>query len=147
MKIKSWALSLILPLLSIVASIVMIFSSMAIFFNIALGFLGGGLVPLLIITKKKVDISQFLASKIILSITLIVGITLSWYFLYDWYFDAFYRVFILPIAALVAELFFTATRKANSEQKICLFLSSLIHAYIGGLLDFILIFFPLLNFF
>ncbi len=52
MKIKSWALSLILPLLSIVASIVMIFSSMAIFFNIALGFLGGGLVPLLIIIKK-----------------------------------------------------------------------------------------------
>lgn len=143
MKIKSWFLSLMLPVLSIVASIVFLFFGCAILFNIAFGFLTGGLVPLLIVAKKKVDISQFFVGKIILSGVWVIVIILSWYFLYDWYFEDIYRVFILPIVALILEIVFAMTRKADSEQKICLFLSSLIHVYVGGLVDFLIIFSPL----
>lgn len=139
LKIKSWVLSLMLPLLSIVSSIVLSIIGVSIF-TIAFGFLGGGLVPLLIITLKQVDISRFFVGKIILSGALVVGIILSWSFFFVWLADGPYHVLVLPITALIAELFFAVTREADVQQKVCLFLSSLTHVYFGEVFDLLLIF-------
>ena len=144
MKIKLWGLSLILPLISIVASIVFMFYSIAIFFNLILGLIVGGLVPLIMIVRKKVDISHYFVVKIILSGALVAGIILSWNYLYDWYFEGIYRVFILPIVFLILELVFALTRKAETQQKICIFLSSLVFVYLGAVIDFLLLFSKLL---
>lgn len=144
MKTKLWGLSLILPLISIVASIVFVFYGIAIFFNLILGLIVGGLVPLIMIVREKVDISHYFVVKIILSGALVAGIILSWNYLYDWYFEGFYRVFILPIVFLILELVFALTRKAETQQKICIFLSSLVFVYLGGVIDFLLLFSKLL---
>lgn len=139
MKIKSRVLSLMLPLTSIISSIVLSIIGAAIF-TIAFGISVGGLVPFLIITVKKVDISQFFVGKIILSGALIVGIILSWSVFFVWLVDDTRHVLVLPIAALIAELFFAATRKADFQQKICLFLSSLTYVYFGAVLDLLFLF-------
>lgn len=144
MKNKLWGLSLILPILSIVASIVLVFFGAAIAFNIVLGLTASGLVPLIIIVSKKVDISHYFVVKIILSGVLVAGVILSWYYLYDWYFEGLYRVFILPVVFLVLELVYALTRKAEPLQKICIFLSSLVFVYLGGVSDFLIIFSPAL---
>ena len=126
MKIKSWVLSLMLPLLSIVLSVVLLILGAAIF-TIAFGLLGGGLVPFIIITLKKVDISQFFAGKIIISGALVVGIILSWSVFFLRLVEGPYHVLVLPILTLIAELIFATTRKADVQQKMCLFLSSLVY--------------------
>ena len=139
MKIKSWVLSLMLPLISIISSIVLSIIGAAIF-TIAFGFLVGGLVPLLIIVSKKVDISQFFVGKIVVSGALIVGIILSWSVFFVWLVNGPRHVLFLPIAALIAELIFATTRKADFQQKICLFLSSLTYVYFGAVLDLLILF-------
>ena len=139
MKVKSWVLSLMLPLISIFSSIVLSIIGAAIF-TIAFGILVGGLVPILIITVKKVDISQFFVGKIVLSGALTVGIILSWSVFFVWLVDGPCHVLVLPIAALIAELIFAATRKADVKQKVCLSLSSLTYVYFGVVLDLLLLF-------
>ena len=139
MKCKSWVLSLFFPLLSIASSFVLLIFGGAIF-TIAFGFLGGGLVPLLIVTMKKVDISHFFVGEVIISGALVVGIILSWSLFFDWMCEGPYRVLVLPVATLIAELIYVATRKANDQQKVCLFLSNIMHVYIGLVFDILIIF-------
>lgn len=142
MNARSWVLSLMLPVLSIAASIILIaFGGMI--FTIAFGLVGGGIVPLVIITKNKVDISQFFLGKIIISGALAAVAIPSWVFLFDWLTEARYHVFILPTAFVIAELIYTKTRKADDRQKICLLLSSLVYVYVGITADFLFIFFSL----
>ncbi len=117
MTIKAWFLSLMLPLLSIVTSMVLFILGSAIF-TIDFGFLVGGLVPLLIITLKRVDLSQFFVNKIIISSALVVGIILSWSIFFVWLVDGPYHVLVLPVSAFIADLFFAATRKADIQQKV-----------------------------
>ncbi len=139
MKIKSWVLSLMLPLISIISSIVLSIIGAAIF-TIAFGIIAGGLVPFLIIALKRVDISQFFVGKIIISGALVAGIILSWSVFFVWLVDGPYHILFLPIAALIAELIFAATRKADVRQKVCLFLSSPAFVYIGVVFDLLLLF-------
>lgn len=139
MKAKSWVLSLMLPILSIIASIVMLIIGISIF-TIVFGLVVGGLVPIIIITKKKVDISQFFVGKIIILGALLIGIILSWSLFFIWLADGPFHVLVLPIAVLIAELIFAATRKADVQQKVCLSLSSLTYVYLGVVFDLLLVF-------
>lgn len=135
MKIKSWLLSLMFPLISIAAAVVLLIFDCA-FFTAALGFIVGGLVPLLIICIGKADLSPFIVGKLIMTGVLIVGIILSWTVLDMWLSDGPYHILYLPIAMLIAELIFANTREeATARQKAGLFFSSPTFVYFGVVLD------------
>ncbi len=138
-KIKSWFLSLIFPLISIAASITLSIIGVSIY-TIVFGLFLGGVVPLLIVSIKKVDISRFFVGKIIISLTLIAGAILSWTLFFGWLSDGIYRILVLPVAALITELIFAATRDAAVKQKVCLFLSGLTPVYFGVALDILCLF-------
>lgn len=136
MKIKSWLLSLMFPLISIAAAAVLLIFDCAIF-TAALGFIVGGLVPLLIICIGKADLSPFVGGKLIMTGVLIVGIILSWTVLDMWLCDG-YHILFLPIVMLIAELIFAGTREeANARQKAGLFFSSPTFVYFGVVLDIV----------
>lgn len=144
MTTRAWVMSLLLPVLSILASVffvvfVMIPSGFPSFvFTAVLGLICGGVVPTVMIVRGKLDTSKFFIGKMIL-IAAAVGI----WFLFNyteleyWIFDIL-GGFTYQIVIVLAEIIFAAVQKTNIKTKICLALSSLGWGFLGFSLDFVL---------
>lgn len=126
-----------LPVLSLFAGMVLgVYSgTCALIFGVL-----GGLVPFLIITIKKVDLSGWFIGKLVLTGVSALGITITWFICFKSMNDRI--VFWMPPLVFIAEVIFAATRKAGSLQKVCLVLSSPLYIYIGVLIDIVLYFSP-----
>lgn len=130
-------LSLILPVLSCVAVPVLWVMELAFpLFSAILGIAFGGIVPIVMIVRKKIDISKYLAVKLALLGLLIVFVVLQCVFFRHWE----RRLLIFPVVILAAECVFAFTRKTDIDTKIALGLSSLGWAYLGMVFDFYVMF-------
>lgn len=137
---RAWVLSLSLPVLSILGSAVFIvmFLTHGYFsaFITAFGAICGGIVPMVMTIRGKLDLSKYFLGKIILFSVLVIGVTLSWTVFIAWLGQGS-NFFILPILMTVAEIVFAALQKADLKIKICLVLSSLAWGYLGFIFELI----------
>lgn len=137
---RAWFLSLLFPVLSILGSAVFIvmfltdgyFSA----FIAAFGAICGGIVPMVMIIRGKLDLSKYFPGKIILFSVLVIGVTLSWTVFIVWLGENS-NFFILPMLMIAAEIVFAALQKADLKTKICLVLSSLAWGYLGFISELI----------
>ena len=137
---RAWVLSLLFPVLSILGSAVFIvmfltdgyFSA----FIAAFGAICGGIVPMVMIIRGKLDMSKYFLGKIILFSALALGVTLSWTVFINWLGRNF-NIFILPMLIIAAEIVFASVQKADLKTKICLVLSSLAWGYLGFISELI----------
>ena len=133
-------MSLLFPVLSILGSAVFIVMFLtdgyfSVFIS-ALGLTVGGVVPMVMIIRGKLDMSKYFPGKIILFSVLAVGVTLSWTVSIGWLGENF-NIFILPMLMIAAEIVFAALQKADLRTKICLVLSSLAWGYLGFISEMI----------
>lgn len=140
---KSWILSLSFPCLSILISttflILAILDELEIFyvaFLLIWGVICGGIMPLIIIIKFKVDTSEYFIYKLILCLALAAGIVVSWLVVLDTWLGEGVNMFVLPMLTFIAEILFVMTRKTSLKTKLCLVLSSPVYVYTGFVIDF-----------
>ena len=143
MTTKAWAMSLLLPVLSILwsafAVVVSLGSSTPFIFTAILGLGCGGIIPTVMIVRGRLDLSRFFLGKMI-----IIAASVAIWFLFNyttleyWIFDTGVSGFIYPITVLLIEIIFAAVQKTNVKTKICLALSSLVWGLIAFMLDFII---------
>lgn len=141
---RAWFMSLLLPVLSILASVffvvfVMIPSGFPLFvFTAVLGLICGGIVPTVMIVRGKLDTSKFFLGKMILILAEVgVWFLFNYTELEYWIFDIL-GGFTYQIVILLAEIIFAAVQKTNIKTKICLAFSSLGWGFLGFSLDFVL---------
>lgn len=131
---KAWFMSLLFPVLSILGSAVFIVMFLTDgYFSVFISVLGltvGGVVPMVMIIRGKLDMSKYFLGKIILFSALAVGVTLSWTVFIGWLGEGF-NCFIPPMLMIAAEIIFAVLQKADLKTKICLVLSSLAWGYLG----------------
>lgn len=137
---RAWFMSLLIPVLSILASAYPIVNAL-IFPLTILGVIFGGIVPLVMIIRGRIDTSKFFLGKMILLAALVGGIIfvvnvwchISWL-------DDELCIIITPIVLALAEIIFAATRKTDRKTKLCLALSSVAWVYLGASVNFALVF-------
>ena len=138
---RAWFLSLLLPVLSIIGSMIFVViylvnGGFPVFIGI-LGLVGSGIVPIVLIIRNRLDMSKYFPVKIILFSVLGVAVMLSWADLISSWFDNGYNLFIPAGVVLVAEIVFAALQKTDRKTKICLALSSVAWSYLGFVLEMI----------
>lgn len=140
---RAWFMSLLLPVLSILGSITLELWALTLngFLVCAgiLGFIGGGIVPYVLMIRKQIDISQYFFVKLILFAVLAVGVTLS-VTVFARPDRQLYEILILPILMIAAEVVYAARQKTDRKTKICLTLSSLAWGWLGVCLDVVIAF-------
>lgn len=137
---KAWIISLLFPVLSMIGSAVFIVmfltdSYFSVFIT-AFGAVCGGVIPMVMIIRCKLDLSKYFLGKIILFSVLALGVTLSWTVFIIWLGRNF-NIFILPMLIIAAEIIFAVLQKADLKTKICLVLSSLTWGYLGFISEMI----------
>ena len=138
---RAWFMSLLFPVLSIIGSMIIVVMYLVsggfpVFVGI-LGLAGGGIVPIVLIVRNRLDMSKYFPVKIILFSVLGVAVMLSWTDLISSWFDNGYNLFIPAGIVLVAEIVFAALQKTDRKTKICLALSSVAWSYLGFVLEII----------
>ena len=142
MSKKAWFMSLLFPVLSILGSMIFVIMYLVnggfpVFIGI-LGLAGGGIFPIVLIVKNRLDMSKYFPVKIILfSLSAVVG-TLSWTVFIGW-FDSGYSLLILPILMIAAEIVYAAPQKTDNKTKVCLALSSLAWGYLGFCIEMLVL--------
>lgn len=134
---KAWILSLLFPVLSTLASAVLIIWNLVytangygfnLIFVTLLGLIAGGIVPTVLIVKNRLDTSKFFLGKLyILVIASIITVTLA--------LKTDINGFVILGLILAAELIYAAVQKTGAKTKVCLFLSSLVWGILGFSLD------------
>lgn len=138
---KAWLMSLLLPVLSILASAFCFVLSLPgsgrpFIFTALLGLICGGIVPTVMIVHDKVDTSKFFLGKlIILFAAVAVWALFNYTELEYWVWDLL-GVYGYQIIILSAELIFAAVQKTDIKTKLCLALSSLAWGFLGFAIDF-----------
>lgn len=137
---RAWFMSLLFPVLSILGSAVFIVMFLtdgyfSVFIS-ALGLTVGGVVPMVMIIRGKLDMSKYFPGKIILFLALALEAALSWTVFIGWLGEGF-NVFIPPMLMIAAEIIFAVLQKADLKTKICLVLSSLAWGYLGFISELI----------
>lgn len=138
---KAWLMSLLLPVLSILASAFCFVLSLPgsgrpFIFTVLLGLICGGIVPTVMIVHGKVDTSKFFLGKlIILFAAVAVWALFNYTELKYWVWDLL-GVYGYQIIILSAELIFAAVQKTDIKTKLCLALSSLAWGFLGFAIDF-----------
>ena len=138
-------MSLLLPVLSILASAYPLTQGCIILTSV-LGLICGGVLPIVLIVRGRIDTSKFFLGKMILFAVLAAVVVISWITSLDvwrWIAEGL-QFLILPTVMIAAEIIFAATRKTDRKTKLCLALSSAAWAYLGFTLDFALMWLPLL---
>ena len=139
---RAWFKSLLFPVLSILGSMAFLLMGIAnhgFFVAIAiLGFVGGGIVPYVMIVRNRLDLSMYFPAKIILFSALAVGGVLTWT-VFDAWLRYIYPVIVLPLLMIAAEIVYAARQKTDRKTKICLALSSLAWGYLGFGLDALIV--------
>ena len=131
---RAWFMSLLFPALSIIGSMIFVIMYLVnggfpVFITI-LGLAGGGIVPIVLIVKNRLDLSKYFPVKIILfSLSAVAG-TLFWT-VFIGRFHSSFSILILPILMIAAEIVFALPQKTDNKRKICLALSSLAWGYLG----------------
>lgn len=137
---KAWFMSLLVPVLSILASVYPIMNGL-IFPTTILGLIFGGIVPLVMIVQGRIDTSKFFLGKLILFAALAAAIFLAVVSAFrDWWLAEKLNFLIPPIALMIAEIIFAAVQKTDSKTKLCLVFSSAAWVYLGSSIDFAIIF-------
>lgn len=135
-------MSLLLPVLSVIGSIIFVIMYLVnggfpVFIGI-LGLAGGGIFPIVLIVKNRLDLSKYFLVKIILfSVSAVVG-TLSWTVFIGWFHSGF-SILILPILMIAAEIVFALPQKTDNKTKICLAMSSLAWGYLGFCIEMLVL--------
>ena len=135
---KAWILSLLFPVLSMLASIGLIIWNLIyiihenypFFFGFVslLGLIVGGIVPTVLIARNKLDTSKFFLGKLIILIASAAAVLLD---IMTGVLDGF----VLLGFVLAAELIYATVQKTGVKTKVCLFLSSLAWGVLGFFLD------------
>ena len=136
---KAWILSLLFPVLSMLASMGLIIWNLIVIvhdkngtfvfgFISLLGLMIGGIVPTVLIARNKLDTSKFFLGKLIILISSVAAVLLD---IMTGVLDGF----ILLGFVLAAELIYAAVQKTGVKTKVCLFLSSLAWGVLGFFLD------------
>lgn len=140
--IKQRLISLIIPLLSLIASGICLFvvvpdyGFISVVHIAALGFVLGSLTSALLIITFKIDFSKFILGKSIIFVSFIIGVILSWFVFENWLAEGS-NIFVLSTIVLIAEIAFALSRKTNVITKICMILSSPVYFYTGFVIDFV----------
>lgn len=141
---KAWILSLLFPVLSMLASMGLIILNLIyiihrnypyLFFGCVslLGLIVGGIVPTVLIVRNRLDTSEFFLGKLYLLVTAsMLTVTLS--------LKTNINGFVMLGLILAAELIYAAVQKTGVKTKVCLFLSSLAWGFLGFMLDFMISF-------
>lgn len=142
---RAWFMSLLLPVLSILASaffvVLSLLSGRLFVFTAVLGLICGGIVPTVMIVRGKLDMSKFFLGKMILiAAAVAIWFVFNYTELEYWIFDIL-GGFTYQIVILLAEIIFAAVQNTNIKTKICLALSSLAWGFLGFSLDFVLAFY------
>ena len=142
---KAWFMSLLLPVLSILGSMAFLLMGLAnhgFFVCIAiLGFVGGGIVPYVLILRNRLDLSVFFPAKMMLFSALAVGDILTRFVFIGWgWLSHLYTILVLPTLMIAAEVVYAVKQKTDRKTKICLVLSSLAWGYLGLCLDVVIVF-------
>lgn len=138
---KAWLMSLLLPVLSILASAFCFVLSLPgsgrpFIFTALLGLICGGIVPTVMIVHGKVDTSKFFLGKLIILFAAIAVCALFNYTeLKYWVWDLL-GVYGYQIIILSAELIFAAVQRTDIRTKLCIALSSLSWGFLGFAIDF-----------
>lgn len=136
---KAWILSLFFPVLSILASAVLIIWNLVytanghgfdLIFVTLFGLIACGIVPTVLIVRNRLDTSKFFIVKSILFALTVTGIAFA---LLN---EPITLAFLL--VAVIGELVFALLQKTDGKTKLCLILSSLVWGFIGFLTDFFL---------
>lgn len=141
---KAWLMSLLLPVLSILASAFCFVLSLPgsgrpFIFTALLGLICGGIVPTVMIVYGKVDTSKFFLGKlIILFAAVAVWALFNYTELEYWVWDIL-GVYGFQILFLPAELIFAAVQRTDIRTKLCIALSSLAWGFLGFAIDFSLL--------
>ena len=141
---KAWVMSLLLPVLSILASAYPLCNGLFLF-TVSVGAICGGIIPTVMIARNKLDTSKYFPGKMILFAVLVAVVVISWVTslnVWTWIAEGLHFM-ILPTAMITAEIIFAAVQKTDTETKLVLALSSPAWVYLGFTLDFALCFAPL----
>lgn len=133
---RAWFMSLLIPVLAILESMYPI-----IFPSTIPGVIIGGIVPLVMIIRGRIDTSKFFLGKMILLAATVGGIIFVvnvW--IGDTWLDEDLCTIITPIVLVLAEIIFAATRKTDRKTKLCLALSSVAWVFLGASINYELIF-------
>ena len=139
---RAWFMSLLFPVLSVIGSMIFVVMYLVnggfpVFITI-LGLAGGGIVPIVLIVKNRLNLSKYFPVKIILfSLSAVVG-TLSWTVFLGRFHSGF-SILILPILMTTAEVIYAAPQKTDNKTKICLALSSLTWGYLGFCIEMLVL--------
>ena len=137
---KTWFMSLLFPVLSILGSMFFVIMCLDMdafpVFVAILGSIVGGIVPYVLIIRNRLDLSGYFPVKIILFSVLAVGATLTVTVPFYWIIK-FYTLPVLPMLIIAAEIVYAAKQKTDRKTKVCLVLSSLVWGYLGFVLEFI----------
>lgn len=144
MSKTAWVKSLLIPVLTAVASIVLVKTGVGVSgnheFTPIFGLFLSGLLPVILVAALKIDLSKYFSAKmILLALTAVV---------YVFEFTPFViflvllidplgiiGYFILPIVLLIAEVIYALKKGENLKTKACLLLSSPVLVILGLLLD------------
>ena len=136
---KAWLLSLFFPVLSMLASAVLIIWNLVytvngygfyLIFVTLLGLIVGGIVPTVLIARNRLDTSKYFLGKLIILISSAAAVLL------DIMTGGVLDGFILLGFVLAAEFIYALVQKTDIKTKICLFMSSLAWGFLGSALDF-----------
>lgn len=139
---RAWFMSLLFPVLSVIGSIIFVVMYLVnggfpVFIGI-LGLAGGGIFPIVLIIRNRLDLSKYFPVKIILfSVSAVAG-ALSWTVFIGWFHSSF-SILILPILMTAAELVYAVPQKTDNKTKICLALSSLAWGYLGFCIEMLVL--------
>ena len=132
---KAWFMSLFLPVLSILGSMLFVImyltdSAFPVFIGI-FALAAGGILPVVLVIRNRLDLSAYFPVKIILFAVLAVGSVILWTF------ALFSAVLILSGLMIIAEIAFAVLQKTDKITKLCLALSSLAWGSLGFCLEMI----------
>ena len=139
---RAWFMSLLFPVLSMIGSMVFVImwlvnGGFPVFIAV-LGLAGGGIFPIVLIVKNRLDLSKYFPVKIMLfSVSAVVG-TLSWT-VFIGRFHSGFSILILPILMTAAEIVYAAPQKTDNITKVCLALSSLTWGYLGFCIEMLVL--------
>ena len=139
---RAWFMSLLFPVLSIIGSMIFVImylvnAGFPVFITI-LGLAGGGVVPIVLIVKNRLDMSRDFPFKIILFLAEAAAGTLTWTVFIN-VFDSGFTILILPIVMTAAEVIYAVLQKTDNKTKICLALSSLTWGYLGFCIEMLVL--------
>lgn len=136
---KAWFMSLLFPVLSMLASVtVMIVDPFFIITMAPLGLIFGGIIPTVLIARGKVDTLGSFRGKMILFGVLTAAAPFSWIFFDIWTREGMI-ILALPLLIAAAELVHTGVQKTDIRTKICLALSSFVWCYLGFVSMFVML--------